>query len=122
MTAGFPASHPLLGTGKPAVIDRRYSGDVLVYNPLIPNVNEVTMKISPGFKIAITVLLGLITALAASPQRPQLSTQARAFVKVDAPVVALTNARVIDGTGAPARPGQTIIIRDEKIAAMGATG
>ena len=32
----------------------------------------------------------------------------RDFVSVDAAVVALTNARVIDGTGAPARDGQTV--------------
>ena len=32
-----------------------------------------------------------------------LSPQVRAFVKVDAPVVALTHVRVIDGTGAAAR-------------------
>jgi enamidase len=38
------------------------------------------------------------------------------------PVIALTNARVIDGTGAPAREGQTIVIRDGKIAAMGPAG
>ncbi len=43
-------------------------------------------------------------------------------MKVDAPVIALTNARVIDGTGAPARAGQTLVIRDGKIAAMGASG
>ena len=32
------------------------------------------------------------------------------FVKLDAPLVALTNARVIDGTGGPARENQTIVI------------
>ena len=34
------------------------------------------------------------------------------FVKVQAPVVALTHVRVIDGTGAPARENQTLVIRD----------
>ena len=43
----------------------------------------------------------------------------RQFVKVDAPVVALTHVRVIDGTGAPARADQTLVIRDDKIAALG---
>ena len=38
---------------------------------------------------------------------------------VDAPVVALTNARVIDGTGAAARPGQTLILQNGIIEAMG---
>ena len=41
------------------------------------------------------------------------------FIKVQAPVVALVHARVIDGTGAPAREDQTIVIRDGNIAAIG---
>jgi len=41
------------------------------------------------------------------------------FVKVDAPVVVLAHANVIDGTGAPARANQTLIIRDGSIAALG---
>jgi enamidase len=50
---------------------------------------------------------------------PQFSDQVRSFIKVDAPVVALTNARVIDGTGAPARAGQTLILRGGAIARIG---
>ena len=41
------------------------------------------------------------------------------FIKVHAPVVALTHVRVIDGTGAPARENQTLVIRDGNIAAIG---
>ena len=44
-----------------------------------------------------------------------LSPAVRQFVSVDAPVVALTHARVIDGTGAPARENQTIVISAGKI-------
>jgi enamidase len=55
-------------------------------------------------------------------QRPQLSDATRAFVTVDAAVIALTNARVIDGTGAPALDRQTILIQDGTIAAIGETG
>ncbi len=51
--------------------------------------------------------------------RAELAPEVRAFVKVDAPVVALTHVRVIDGTGAAARADQTLVIRDGKIAAMG---
>jgi len=54
-------------------------------------------------------------------QRPTLSAAVRSFVAVDTPVVALTHARVIDGTGAPARDDQTLIIRDGRIAALGAS-
>jgi len=50
---------------------------------------------------------------------PALSPAVRAFVSVDAPVVALTHVRVIDGTGAPAKADQTLIIRDGLIAAVG---
>lgn len=41
------------------------------------------------------------------------------FTKISAPVVALTHARVIDGTGRPALENQTVIIRDGVIAAIG---
>jgi imidazolonepropionase-like amidohydrolase len=44
-----------------------------------------------------------------------LSPQVREFVKVDAPVVALTHVRVIDGTGAPAREDQTVVLSKGKI-------
>jgi imidazolonepropionase-like amidohydrolase len=54
--------------------------------------------------------------LAAQQLSPQVLT---AYVKVDAPVIALTNARVIDGTGGPVRQAQTIVIRDGMIAAVG---
>jgi imidazolonepropionase-like amidohydrolase len=48
-----------------------------------------------------------------------LSPQVRSFVKVDAPVVALTHVRVIDGTGAAAREDQTIVIAHGKIESVG---
>jgi imidazolonepropionase-like amidohydrolase len=44
-----------------------------------------------------------------------LSPQVKAFVKVDSPIVALTHVRIIDGTGAPAREDQTIILSHGKI-------
>lgn len=52
-------------------------------------------------------------------QRPTLSNAVRAYVSVDAPVVALTHVRIIDGTGAPPREDQTLVIRDGAIAAIG---
>ena len=59
------------------------------------------------------------STLLAAAQPPQFSQPVRAFIKVDAPVVALTNARVIDGTGAPAKEAQTLILRGGNIAEMG---
>src|SRR5262249_10329413 len=44
---------------------------------------------------------------------------ARQYVRVDTSIVALTHARVIDGTGAPARENQTLVVRDGVITAMG---
>jgi imidazolonepropionase-like amidohydrolase len=41
------------------------------------------------------------------------------FVAVEAPVVALMNVTVIDGTGAPARTNQTIVIEGDRIRAVG---
>jgi len=48
-----------------------------------------------------------------------LSPEVRAFVKVDAPVIALTHVRVIDGTGAAAREDQTVILSKGKIESVG---
>ncbi len=64
--------------------------------------------------------------LAASPvllgAQRTLSPQFQAVVSVNAPVVALTHVRLIDGTGAAARDDQTIIIEGELIKAVGKTG
>ena len=66
-------------------------------------------------------LLGASVLLAASlgAQGRELAPPLKPYVTVNEPVVALTNARVVDGTGAPVKDGQTIIIRGEKIAAVG---
>lgn len=43
----------------------------------------------------------------------------RAYVKVEGAMIAITHVRVIDGTGAPARADQTLVLRGGLIAAMG---
>jgi len=64
-----------------------------------------------------------VTPFAADAQpSPALAPDVRQFVSVDAPVVVLTHARVIDGTGAPARAEQTIVIERGVIRASGAAG
>jgi imidazolonepropionase-like amidohydrolase len=65
------------------------------------------------------ILLLAADAAALAQTKPQLSKEVQAFVKVDAPVVALEHVRVIDGTGGAARADQTIVIAVGKIAAMG---
>ncbi len=67
--------------------------------------------------LSIAALAAASSALAA--QRPTLAQAVRQFVQVDTSVVALTHVRVVDGTGAPARPDQTVVIRDGRIAAIG---
>ena len=71
----------------------------------------------------VAAMLGglLVAGVAISgAQQARLSNAVRTFVRVDAPVVALTGVTVIDGTGAPARPGQTVILRDGIIETVGA--
>ena len=45
----------------------------------------------------------------------------RAFIREDAPVIALVGVRVVDGTGAAPRTNQTLVISGGKIAALGPT-
>lgn len=82
--------------------------------------------------IAAVCLLSICTSASQAAQRdlapillPKTATPGKdvqPFVKIDAPVVALTHVRVIDGTGAPARANQTIVIENGKIATMGNDG
>ncbi len=54
--------------------------------------------------------------------RPPLSNAVKAFVAVDTTVMALRHVRVIDGTGTAPRTDQVVIVRDGRIAALGAEG
>jgi len=51
-----------------------------------------------------------------------LSPEVREFVKVYAPVVALTHVRVIDGAGGPAREDQIIVLAKGKIESIASAG
>lgn len=62
-------------------------------------------------------LLLALTGLAQAPQR--FSNEVRDFITIDAPVVALTHARLIDGTGAPVKEDQTVLISGGRIEATG---
>jgi imidazolonepropionase-like amidohydrolase len=66
---------------------------------------------------AMAAALGAATLTA--QERPALSPNVARYVSVNAPVVALTHVRVVDGTGAPAREDQTIVLRDDRIEAVG---
>jgi len=64
------------------------------------------------------IVLGFLSAFAVllpAQKTPELS----AVINVDAPVVVLSHVRVMDGTGAPAREDQTIVIANGRIETVG---
>ena len=69
-------------------------------------------------KINTLVLLICLSSISLA-QAPQ--TDRQQFIRVEAPVIALTHVRVIDGTGAAPNEEQTILISDGKISAFGTT-
>src|SRR4051794_37519860 len=79
------------------------------------------MRLHPAVLAAV---LPVVSALAQQPQGTAattrtLSNAVKQFVSVDAPIVALTHVRLVDGTGSPARDDQTVIIEGENIRAVG---
>jgi len=68
-------------------------------------------------RLALCTLPFALTVVAFAQQaNPNAASN---FISVNAPVVALTHVRVVDGTGAAPREDQTIVIRDGNIAALG---
>jgi hypothetical protein len=68
------------------------------------------------------ILLVLALAAPAAAQQPAgPGPGVRPFVAVDAPVVALTHVRLVDGTGSPARRDQTVVFSRTAILAVGPT-
>ena len=57
-----------------------------------------------------------------SAQRPVEGSAAAGYAVVDAEAVALTGVTLIDGTGTPARTGQTVVIQGSRIGAVGPDG
>lgn len=55
----------------------------------------------------------------AAPPPDQKSEDAK-FIAYDQPVIAFTHAEIVDGTGGRAKYGQTLIVKDGRIAALGA--
>ena len=68
--------------------------------------------------IAIVLVFAAQRAAAQTAKEP--SEAVAEYVAVNAPLVALTNVQVVDGTGAPPLAGATIVIRDGVIEAVGA--
>jgi hypothetical protein len=70
-------------------------------------------------KLSLVVFFMLACRAMFLGQTPTLSPKVQPFVKVNAPMVALTHVRVIDGTGAAARDDQTILVSKGKIESVG---
>jgi imidazolonepropionase-like amidohydrolase len=71
-------------------------------------------------RIALPALLLAVLALPALAQRASsFGPEVREFVRVDAPTIALTHVKLIDGTGTPVRSDQTIVIDNGRIVALG---
>jgi imidazolonepropionase-like amidohydrolase len=71
-------------------------------------------------KPLVAVFLLLISAIAGLAQAPQ--TERQQFIRTEAPVIALTHVRVIDGTGAAPLDDQTIVIDGGKIQSIAPSG
>jgi imidazolonepropionase-like amidohydrolase len=65
----------------------------------------------------LAVIFLLVVSIASAQ-----SSEVQPFIKVNAPVVALTHVRTIDGTGAPARDDQTLILSNGKIQSIASSG
>ncbi len=66
--------------------------------------------------------LSAARASATAPRPDSLSPEVLRFVQVQDSLVAVTGVVLIDGTGAPAREGITVLVRGDRIAAVGLDG
>ena len=66
----------------------------------------------------IPLILPLLVVATGSAQSQKMSDVAN-MVSIDAPAFALVHVRVIDGTGAPAREDQTVLVSEGKVQSIG---
>jgi imidazolonepropionase-like amidohydrolase len=67
----------------------------------------------------IRILFFVFISVTLFAQGVRFSRETRSFILHKSPVIALKNVRIIKGDGSPAVPGQTVILKGGKIAAMG---
>src|SRR5438309_6671079 len=75
--------------------------------PKAMTILENSMRITTALSLLLSVFM---TCLAQGP-----AADRQQFIRVEAPVIALTHVRVIDGTGAAPLEDQTIVLSDGKI-------
>jgi imidazolonepropionase-like amidohydrolase len=75
------------------------------------------MKNNFTIKISFAILLLLIISFESHAQ--QFTKAVKDFIKIDTPVIALTDVKIIDGTGNPSKTHQTVIIRNGIIEKVG---
>lgn len=84
-----------------------------------------SVTLSARMRTAAVAALGTLAIATADVQAQRAASMGqsvRNYVTADAPVVAITNVKLIDGTGAAARDGQTVVIENGRITAVGRTG
>jgi imidazolonepropionase-like amidohydrolase len=86
-----------------------------------PRLARIPMRCA-GIALLATFCMWHACPRAHAQERPPVTDALRPYVSVDAPVVALTHVKLVDGTGSPARDDQTIIIDGDRIAAVGPSG
>jgi imidazolonepropionase-like amidohydrolase len=82
-------------------------------NPYLPCLNCNPMNCSRTFGVLALLLLGSYSFA------QNFTAEVRSFIKLDTPIVAFVDAKVIDGTGAPSKLHQTIVINKGVISATG---
>ncbi len=65
--------------------------------------------------LVITFILLLTTGLKAQT----FSTEVKTFITIPAGTIAITDVKIIDGTGAPAKEHQTVLLENDRIIAVG---
>ena len=83
--------------------------------PLATSIGATMRVMTPLSLLAVGT-----TTLAA--QAPDFTDEVRQYVSVDAPAVALTHVKVIDGMGSPAAADQVVLIEGGRIRAVGPVG
>ena len=67
----------------------------------------------------VSVAAGMLMVVALHGQERAIPAAVQPFVSVNATLVALTHVQLVDGTGLPARPDQTVILRGPVIESVG---